>query len=74
MKDENDRYSMLIVNNQDFKVLDDQFWKTLLTESVKNSGRKRDCWSWNKTKRSPVRHDLKEIAKYITKIKGFFAQ
>ena len=71
LSDENDRYSMLIIKNENYEILDELFWRTLLAECVKNRGKKRDSWSWNKTNRLPIRHALKEIEKYTARIKEF---
>ncbi len=67
----NDRYSMLVIKDENNGVLDRVFWKQILSDCAKNRGIKRDLWSWKNSQWVKVRHDLTEVVKYVFKISEF---
>lgn len=72
LENESDRYSMLVIKNENYGILDTSFWKQLFEDCVEHRGIKRDLWDWKNTKFLPIRHDFKELTKYALKISEFF--
>jgi hypothetical protein len=69
--DINDRYSMILIFNNDFTEIEENHWRMLLSDAARFRGRKRNEWRWNKIKRQKFRHDLKDVEKYAERLLEF---